>query len=114
MKVSGAPGGTRTPDARLRTPPLCPLSYRGRTANVAHAYTGRPSGRRIGSEVPFALLLQSTCSCLDVAVQHESLGDVAEHELGIDGSRSTLWRRRWIRGLMRFLSTDASAPATSV
>ena len=25
----GTPGGTRTPDARLRTPPLYPLSYRG-------------------------------------------------------------------------------------
>ena len=27
--VNGTPGGTRTPDARLRTPPLYPLSYRG-------------------------------------------------------------------------------------
>ena len=27
----GTPGGTRTPDARLRTPPLYPLSYRGIT-----------------------------------------------------------------------------------
>ena len=26
---NGTPGGTRTPDARLRTPPLYPLSYRG-------------------------------------------------------------------------------------
>ena len=25
----GTPGGIRTPDARLRTPPLYPLSYRG-------------------------------------------------------------------------------------
>ena len=29
---SGTPGGTRTPDARLRTPPLYPLSYRGITS----------------------------------------------------------------------------------
>ncbi len=28
-KDDGTPGGTRTPDARLRTPPLYPLSYRG-------------------------------------------------------------------------------------
>ena len=27
--LNGTPGGTRTPDARLRTPPLYPLSYRG-------------------------------------------------------------------------------------
>ena len=27
--MAGTPGGTRTPDARLRTPPLYPLSYRG-------------------------------------------------------------------------------------
>ena len=27
--ITGTPGGTRTPDARLRTPPLYPLSYRG-------------------------------------------------------------------------------------
>ena len=26
---NGTPGGIRTPDARLRTPPLYPLSYRG-------------------------------------------------------------------------------------
>ncbi|SVD92649.1 uncharacterized protein METZ01_LOCUS445503, partial [marine metagenome] len=28
-ELFGAPGGSRTPDARLRTPPLYPLSYRG-------------------------------------------------------------------------------------
>ena len=26
---SGTPGGTRTPDARLRTPPLCPTELQG-------------------------------------------------------------------------------------
>ena len=30
----GTPGGTRTPDARLRTPPLYPLSYRGRLVEI--------------------------------------------------------------------------------
>ena len=29
LVVSGTPGGTRTPDAQLRTLPLYPLSYRG-------------------------------------------------------------------------------------
>ena len=29
VNFCGAPGGSRTPDARLRTPPLYPLSYRG-------------------------------------------------------------------------------------
>ena len=28
-RIFGTPGGSRTPDARLRTPPLYPLGYRG-------------------------------------------------------------------------------------
>ena len=32
--VKSTPGGTRTPDARLRTPPLYPLSYRGKLVEI--------------------------------------------------------------------------------
>ena len=31
---NGTPGGSRTPDARLRTPPLYPLSYRGNMVEI--------------------------------------------------------------------------------
>ena len=34
IRGDGTPGGTRTPDARLRTPPLYPLSYRGRLVEI--------------------------------------------------------------------------------
>ena len=32
-KGYGTPGGTRTPDARLRTPPLCPTELQGQKPN---------------------------------------------------------------------------------
>ena len=48
--TGGTPGGTRTPDARLRTPPLYPLSYRGLLVEFGNRFgvplkPSRPSGR---------------------------------------------------------------------
>src|SRR5437867_4412826 len=52
---TGAPGGIRTPDPRLRRPPLCPLSYRRGLQAILDAQTDPPVplvGERVKDSSP--------------------------------------------------------------
>ena len=51
----GAPGGIRTPDLRIRNPPLYPAELRGRQVNIARRPSGRqpPRGRAASAPVAF-------------------------------------------------------------
>ena len=46
-RASGDPGGIRTPDLRIRNPPLYPAELRGRRPNIAR----RPGGRQCRGEI---------------------------------------------------------------